>query len=341
MSKTLSLVVVMALIVSISSHAASFDCEKAVSKIERLVCANAEVSDLDTELAKAYESAMSKLTADERNGLISEQRRWLQQSRNRCQQATCLKHAYWERLARLETYSRPRQPELSEAERQKVVQALLNPGTFTLVAGTVPQACNAILEDLKQMRDVRFVPPTAVAQTIEDISPDAWGKQCGGFPPMNYTSFCERGIVAANADDEAGACQSFYGVSPFKLYEIPVKGQSSPAKFLYFGQAYGAMNRSHLPPMLGNGLPGFHQIDERQCVAANGNQWNVLGKKVNWPAVHIRAVATNPQLGQPDLNSVVEHKGQYYFLYLGFYNTLYVQLNLAPSGDFVCRSAKN
>lgn len=340
MSKILSLVGVMALIVSISSHAASFDCEKAASKVERLVCATAEVSDLDTKFAKAYESALSKLAADERNGLISEQRRWLQQSRNRCQQVTCLKHAYWERLARLETYFRPRQPELSEAELQKAVQALLNLGTFTLATGPGTQACGAILEDLKQMRDIRFVPPTAVAQTIEDISPDAWGKQCGGFPPMNYIWSCERGIEAADGDDEVSACKSFYGVSPFKLYEIPVKGQTSPLKFLYYGNSYGSMNRSNLPPALTD-QGGFNQIDERQCVTARGNQWNALGKEVKWRPRYVEAGAPASRLGQSNLNSVIEYKGQYYFLHLRFYDKLYAYIDPAPRGNFVCRWAKN
>lgn len=340
MNKMLSLFGAMALLVPISSLAASFDCEKAATKVEKLVCASAEVSDLDTKLTKAYESALSKLAADERNGLISEQRRWLQQSRNRCQQATCLKHAYWERLARLETYSRPRQPELSEHERQTAVQALLNSGTFTLAAGSGAQVCGAILEDLKQMRDIRFVPPTVVAQSIEDISPDVWGKQCGGFPPMNYVWSCERGIEAVDGDDEVGACKTFYGVSPFKLYEIPGKAQSRSAKFLYFGQTYGPMNRSHLRSALGS-TGGFGQVDERQCVTVRGNQWNSDGKEVNWKPRYVHAVAPDPKLEKPDLNSVIEYKGQYYFLHLGFYDTLYVHLDPAPRGAFTCNWTKN
>lgn len=325
----------LALTTAISSKAASFDCEKAASKVEKLVCGNAEVSDLDAKLARTYETILAKLDADGRNSLINEQRRWLQQSRNRCQQATCLKHAYWERLARLEAYFRAREPEMGEAERQQAVQAVLNSGTYKGITGPGTQVCGAILEDLKQMRDIRFVPPIAVAQTIEELSLGEWGKQCGGFPPMNYERFCERGIEAADGDDEVDACQTYYGVSPFKLYEIPVKGRSSPVKFLYFGWSYGPMNRSHRPPGLGSD-GGFTQIDEHQCVTVRGNHWNALGKKVKWRPTYVQTLAPEPKLGQPDLNSLIEYKGQYYFLTFGFHNTLYVNLDTVQRSDFSC-----
>lgn len=299
------------------------------------MCGNTELSDLDTKLAKTYETILSELDADGRKSFLNEQRRWLQRSRNRCKQATCLKHAYWERQARLETYSRPRQPDLGEAERQAAVQALLNPGSFSLAAGLPTNLCSPILEDLKQMRDVRFVPATTVAQTIEDISSEEWRKQCGSLPPMNYEWSCERGIEAADGDDEVDACKTYYGVSPFKLYEIPVKGRSSPVKFLYFRRNYGPMNRSNRPPALGSG-GGFSQIDERQCVTARGNQWNARGKEVKWRPTYVQVVELDSKLGQLDLNSVIEHKGQYYFLRFGFYNTLYVYLDTVQRSTFTC-----
>ena len=35
-------------------HAASFDCEKAVSKIEKIICLDREVSDLDSNLGRLF-----------------------------------------------------------------------------------------------------------------------------------------------------------------------------------------------------------------------------------------------------------------------------------------------
>ena len=49
----------MALIVSISSHAASFDCGKARKLVEVAICADAQLSDADEKLAAAYRAALA------------------------------------------------------------------------------------------------------------------------------------------------------------------------------------------------------------------------------------------------------------------------------------------
>ena len=84
-----------------SAAAASFPCEKAQTKIEKAICADKEVSDLDEYLGRYYAAARSALG---RAGdcMRADQQQWLREVRNACADAACLKKAYLERLGALD-----------------------------------------------------------------------------------------------------------------------------------------------------------------------------------------------------------------------------------------------
>jgi len=67
---------------------ASFDCSKALSKIEKLICSTLETGDADRRLAAAYASAKSK--SSDANALKADQLAWMKQQRNACNDAACL-----------------------------------------------------------------------------------------------------------------------------------------------------------------------------------------------------------------------------------------------------------
>ncbi|MBV8272945.1 MAG: DUF1311 domain-containing protein [Cupriavidus sp.] len=67
---------------------ASFDCAKAASKIEKLICSTPEAADADRRLAAAYAAAKSK-SADP-STVKADQVAWIKQQRNACGDATCL-----------------------------------------------------------------------------------------------------------------------------------------------------------------------------------------------------------------------------------------------------------
>ncbi len=75
--------------------AASFDCSKASTQVERLICADPTLSDLDDRLAQAYRAAAGRPGAD---AVRAGQRRWLKEVRNRCQDISCLMEAYNARI---------------------------------------------------------------------------------------------------------------------------------------------------------------------------------------------------------------------------------------------------
>ncbi|MFN6970464.1 MAG: lysozyme inhibitor LprI family protein [Rheinheimera sp.] len=83
------------------AQAASFDCELAQSASEKLICSSPELSKLDEELARQYKSRLT--TANNPIALKSEQRRWLKQLREQCQDTQCYIQAYNERMSLWQT----------------------------------------------------------------------------------------------------------------------------------------------------------------------------------------------------------------------------------------------
>jgi len=85
---------------STAAAAASFPCEKAQSRIEKAICADAEVSDLDEYLGRYYFAARDSVR-EAAPCLAADQKQWLSTVRNACQDAACLKKVYLERLGEL------------------------------------------------------------------------------------------------------------------------------------------------------------------------------------------------------------------------------------------------
>lgn len=82
------------------AHSASFDCTVAATAIEKTICSDSRLSDLDTELNQSYKKLLS--TSTNPDFLKSDQREWLATVRNKCQDTACLGQAYTDRIARLE-----------------------------------------------------------------------------------------------------------------------------------------------------------------------------------------------------------------------------------------------
>lgn len=78
------------------SQSASFDCNKAATKVEKMICADPELAKLDDELAGVYQKAMKAEGQAEVTKLA--QKDWLKE-RNLCKDNGCLKEKYSQRLA--------------------------------------------------------------------------------------------------------------------------------------------------------------------------------------------------------------------------------------------------
>ena len=95
-----------------SASAASFDCAKAKLPHDRVICADATLSKLDEELARAYRAASAKLSNEGKRVLRDGQRSWLRFARTFCpmergdltvweEPAACLRAIYETRIKEL------------------------------------------------------------------------------------------------------------------------------------------------------------------------------------------------------------------------------------------------
>ncbi len=82
-----------------SAQAVSFDCNKAASEVEKMLCADQTLSDLDSALAATYNQAIFRSTSAA--DFKTRQLAWLNDVRNVCLTADCVELAYRQRLADL------------------------------------------------------------------------------------------------------------------------------------------------------------------------------------------------------------------------------------------------
>jgi uncharacterized protein len=81
-----------------SAQAASFDCAKASTFVEKAICSDKQLSSMDDQLAGLYKAARA---ANANAATVeADQKAWLS-SRNQCADAACLKKAYAGRIAAL------------------------------------------------------------------------------------------------------------------------------------------------------------------------------------------------------------------------------------------------
>ncbi|ARU26612.1 lysozyme inhibitor LprI family protein [Cellvibrio sp. PSBB006] len=91
----LRVVVLLSCIMSLPLYAASFNCDKASSGIEKMICNNAEISSADEALAKRYSEVKGK--AKRPDLLTNNQLEWLSQ-RNSCKSEACVLEEYKSRI---------------------------------------------------------------------------------------------------------------------------------------------------------------------------------------------------------------------------------------------------
>jgi uncharacterized protein YecT (DUF1311 family) len=79
--KTSISIIIIALfgLFSTQATAASFDCHKAASWVEKTVCSNPELSKLDAEMAKAYHDALASLSSEGQKETKQYQKQWLKE----------------------------------------------------------------------------------------------------------------------------------------------------------------------------------------------------------------------------------------------------------------------
>ena len=94
--RLLSIIIVLLTFLAIPSWSASYDCTKASTQVEHLICNDDELSKLDDELAFNYSQTMEQ--GDYKSYLKNSQEFWLKNIRNACTDTACLKGMYERRI---------------------------------------------------------------------------------------------------------------------------------------------------------------------------------------------------------------------------------------------------
>jgi uncharacterized protein YecT (DUF1311 family) len=107
--------------VAFASHAASFDCEKASTLVERTICQDPKLSHLDELLTQSYKTALN--ATKEPEALKNQQKAWRTNVRNKCLDADCLVREHSRRITGLSNiivakypWINKYHPELTKAE---------------------------------------------------------------------------------------------------------------------------------------------------------------------------------------------------------------------------------
>ena len=79
-----------------NTFAAGFDCAKAKTPVEKMICANESLSKLDELLNKTYKKELSNAST-----IPEIQLSWLTNVRNNCKDVECLKKVYGDRIEKL------------------------------------------------------------------------------------------------------------------------------------------------------------------------------------------------------------------------------------------------
>ncbi len=109
------------------AHGASFDCSKAVRPVEKLICADEGLSELDGHVSALFSRAVYASSAPEE--LRVSQRRWLRQERDGCTSKTCLELSYRSRRLQLERIAGKLNGLTDATFNRKLCEVIANPGS--------------------------------------------------------------------------------------------------------------------------------------------------------------------------------------------------------------------
>ena len=85
------------LIMAGNIHPASFDCGKAATEVEKIICAEPDLSQFDESLSMIYQKTLG--TVRNPAELKRKQVTWMREVRNLCTDRACLEKVYRNRLA--------------------------------------------------------------------------------------------------------------------------------------------------------------------------------------------------------------------------------------------------
>lgn len=283
------------LVLPLFAQAASFDCGKAGTKVEKLICADTGLSGLDDRMAKNYADVLKTYPVPD--ALKLRQKQWLTR-RNACEQdevdesiTKCLKESYVQRLQEIDGLARADLPcqELpiikSESEKAQCLKRWLARHPLELNREHMPvkdqKFCTEFYQALATASpEVRYIEP--VLRTEDPQHPGlAKYRQCRDIEPIGL------------GEDYQGLDDLAHG---FRLYRADLDGnpKNGLEEYLYEEESSWSMK---------NGSTQYVRVkfSADQCYVSD--RPNVLAQEPR------RWLPANPQYG---LSALILFRGRYH-----------------------------
>lgn len=257
-SKAGLLLVVLALLSTATAQSAGFDCAKATTKIEKMICADSELSRLDKEMKKAFDKALPK--APDPSVVKQQQKKWLSE-RNHCMNRTCLHDQYQLRLGELQriidlvplTTTEESYYFAKESEKLKVIRDVVRRQSFAWYNphDKEPEFCKAFKKDFIEGLHLEPVEPDFRTDDAHD-------------PRFAKLNNCTEYYRQGAEEPEQGAFWGveYWGGPPYRYYSVELDGNSDNGKevILY-----------HEPTVeLRTNGTGYGWIDLHSCISKAG-----------------------------------------------------------------------
>ena len=149
MKKIMAIAILFALL-PMTTFSASFDCTKASTYVEKMICSDETISKLDEQLAKSYKQALEKALL--KDDFKMQQRVWLGDHRDTCKDAECLKMEYENRIVWLNETAAMEIPKNTVNGEYIWIKNALNSHADPLNAPVDKNVCQDFLKNLNSFR---------------------------------------------------------------------------------------------------------------------------------------------------------------------------------------------
>lgn len=96
-----SILLSILVLISPISYSASFDCNKASTETEKLICSDKYLGYFDEDLGNVYTSLMATFSSPERSQIVLEQKEWIKKRNSECVSVKDCKKSYKTRISKL------------------------------------------------------------------------------------------------------------------------------------------------------------------------------------------------------------------------------------------------
>lgn len=336
------------------AHAASFDCAKASTKVEYLICADHKLSELDEDLSDRYTAAVRD--SSNSKAIKRHQLSWLK-TRNDCGNAACVKVAYEKRLAEL-TWELRGSFALSEQERGQIAAQIMRGSDAILRAGPYSESdqtfCNGFVSDFQKQHGIDYIEPQLRTNNYE--APElvklraqcpnikwAWmaPAKCDADALALWLKGFEGNPQAAHKKAEE-MCATLFGADQLALYEINDPGHT---EYVIYQSRTPNLTEDELDQMLRKPTAKELWGDQGAWNRRTNTVFNVFFTGAGYSAYDLSA-CNHGSIGSlgaggvtsgDTLQGLVKYRGRFYAYSLTRYGSedgMYVRSHIAPRAEY-------